>query len=64
LIDEWQMAPQLWDAVRHSVDISNACGLYILTGSVTVDEKSIKHSGIGRISRLRMYTMSLFESND
>jgi len=58
------MAPQLWDAVRHSVDISNACGLYILTGSVTVDEKSIKHSGIGRISRLRMYTMSLFESND
>ena len=64
LIDEWQMAPQLWDAVRHSVDIRNAFGLYILTGSVTVDEKSIKHSGIGRISRLRMYTMSLFESND
>lgn len=64
LIDEWQMAPQLWDAVRHSVDLRGEFGLYILTGSVTVDETKIKHSGIGRISRLRMYTMSLFESND
>ena len=64
LIDEWQMAPQLWDAVRHGVDVRGESGLFILTGSTSVDEKEIKHSGAGRISRLKMYTMSLFESND
>ena len=64
LIDEWQMAPQLWDAVRHDVDVKGAVGLYILTGSTSVDEKMLKHSGAGRISRMKMYTMSLFESND
>jgi len=62
LIDEWQMAPQLWDAIRHDVDIQGKDGLYILTGSTSVDEKKIKHSGAGRISRLCMYTMSLYES--
>jgi len=64
LIDEWQMAPRLWDAIRHSVDERGDVGLYILTGSTTVDEKKLKHSGAGRISRLKMHTMSLFESSD
>jgi len=62
LIDEWQMAPQLWDAVRFDVDMKNKTGLYILTGSTTIDESEISHSGAGRISRIKMRTMSLFES--
>jgi predicted AAA+ superfamily ATPase len=62
LIDEWQDAPQLWDAVRFEVDRRSAEGLFILTGSTSVDEKKIAHSGAGRISRLKMRTMSLFES--
>ena len=62
LIDEWQMAPQLWDAVRFDVDVKNETGLYILTGSTTVNENEISHSGAGRISRIKMRTMSLFES--
>lgn len=64
LIDEWQDTPQLWDAVRFSVDQKGETGLYILTGSTTVDESKIAHSGTGRISRLRMRTMSLYESGD
>jgi hypothetical protein len=62
LIDEWQMAPQLWDAVRFDVDNQNKTGLYILTGSTIVDESKISHSGAGRISRVKMRPMSLFES--
>ncbi len=64
LIDEWQDAPKLWDAVRFSIDQKGEVGLYILTGSTTVDESQIAHSGTGRISRLRMRTMSLYESGD
>ena len=64
LIDEWQLAPVLWDAVRVSVDRRQGKGLYLLTGSVVVDEAKIKHTGIGRISRLEMDTMSLFESGE
>lgn len=64
LIDEWQDAPQLWDAVRFSIDQKGMTGLYILTGSTSVDESKIAHTGTGRISRLRMRTMSLFESGD
>lgn len=64
LIDEWQMAPVLWDAVRTSVDNLNGVGLYILTGSTSVDENKIMHSGTGRINRLTMRTMSLFESEE
>ena len=64
LIDEWQMAPILWDAVRNAVDERNETGLFILTGSTTVDESSIMHSGTGRISRMIMYPMSLFESKE
>lgn len=62
LLDEWQDAPNLWDAVRHSVDRLGETGLYILTGSVMVDESKLAHSGTGRISRLQMRTLSLFES--
>jgi len=64
LIDEWQIAPQIWDAVRFSIDQESQEGLYILTGSSKVDETKINHSGVGRISRLLMRTMSLYESND
>jgi len=64
LIDEWQMAPQLWDAIRFDVDQQSTEGIYILTGSTVVDESKISHSGAGRISRLTMRTMSSFESND
>jgi len=64
LIDEWQMAPVLWDAVRNAVDERNEEGLFIITGSTTVDESSIMHSGTGRISRMVMYPMSLFESGE
>ena len=64
LIDEWQMVPILWDAIRTSVDELQEEGLYILTGSTTVDEKTIMHSGIGRIARLKMLPMSLYESGD
>lgn len=64
LIDEWQLAPVLWDAVRVSVDRRQEKGLYLLTGSVVVDEDTIKHTGIGRISRLEMETMSLWESGE
>jgi len=62
LIDEWQMAPVLWDAVRTSVDETGLEGQYILTGSTAIDESKIMHTGTGRIARLKMYTMSLFES--
>jgi len=64
LIDEWQMAPVLWDAIRTSVDHLSTEGLYILTGSTIVDESKIMHSGTGRIARLKMYPMSLFESKE
>lgn len=62
LIDEWQMAPVLWDAVRSAVDERGEEGLFILTGSTTVDSSTIMHSGTGRISRMVMYPMSLYES--
>jgi len=52
----------LWDAVRTAVDRSGEAGLFILTGSTSVDTDSIQHSGTGRIARLQMYPMSLFES--
>jgi len=64
LIDEWQLAPVLWDAVRVSVDRSSEKGLYILTGSVVKDDSKTKHTGTGRISRLEMLPMSLWESKE
>lgn len=64
LIDEWQIAPVLWDAVRTAVDNRRETGLFILTGSNAVDDKQIMHSGTGRIAKLKMYPMSLYESKE
>lgn len=65
LIDEWQDAPSLWDAIRYEVDRRDEFGQFILTGSsVPVDARKMAHSGTGRIARLRMRPMSLFESKD
>lgn len=61
LIDEWQEVPEIWDAVRFSVDKDGKKGKFILTGSSTPMRKGIFHSGAGRIGRIRMNTMSLFE---
>ena len=65
LIDEWQIAPKLWDAVRYEVDHRGELGQFILTGSaVPADTKQIMHSGTGRFSWLTMRPMSLFESEE
>lgn len=65
LIDEWQVAPSLWDAIRFDVDHRAGDGFYILTGSsVPVKLNDSSHSGTGRIARQLMYTMSLWESGD
>ncbi len=64
LIDEWQLAPVLWDAVRVAVDRAGDKGQFILTGSVVKDDSQTKHTGTGRISRLEMGTMTLFESGE
>ena len=65
LIDEWQLAPKLWDAVRFEVDHREELGQFILTGSaVPVDNDDIHHTGTGRISWLLMRPMSLWESMD
>lgn len=64
LIDEWQMAPVLWDAVRFAVDQRQEMGQFILTGSAVPHDNSTMHTGTGRISRLRMHTMSLYESQE
>ena len=62
LIDEWQMAPVLWDAVRFAIDQRGECGQFILTGSAVPLDNTVQHTGTGRISRLLMRPMSLFES--
>ena len=64
LIDEWQEVPQIWDAVRFEVDKDGKKGKYILTGSSTPKRKGILHSGAGRIGRIKMRTMSLYETGD
>jgi predicted AAA+ superfamily ATPase len=64
LLDEWQVAPQLWDAVRFDVDQTGDRGQYILTGSATVKDGSTMHTGAGRIARMVMRPMSLFESKE
>jgi hypothetical protein len=62
LIDEWQMAPVLWDAVRFEVDKRAETGQFILTGSAVPSDNITAHTGTGRISRLLLRPMSLFES--
>lgn len=64
LIDEWQEVPQLWDAVRYEVDKRGEKGQFILTGSATPNHKGVMHSGAGRIAKIRMRPMSLYESGD
>lgn len=64
LIDEWQEVPPIWDAIRFQVDQDGRKGKYILTGSATPNHKGIMHSGTARIGRVRMATMSLFETGD
>lgn len=65
LIDEWQIAPKLWDTIRFEVDHRSELGQFILTGSaVPVDTKEITHSGTGRFTWLMMRPMSLYESGD
>ena len=65
LIDEWQIAPKLWGAIRFEVDHRGELGQFVLTGSaVPADTKEITHSGTGRFTRLTMRPMSLYESGD
>ena len=65
LVDEWQLAPKLWDTMRFEVDHRHQVGQFILTGSaVPSDEESMKHSGTGRFSWLTMRPMSLYESGE
>ena len=64
LLDEWQEVPPLWDAVRFAVDQRGSKGQFILTGSATPKRKGVLHSGAGRIGKLRMRPMSLYESRD
>ena len=65
LIDEWQVAPVLWDSIRFEADHNTDLGLFILTGSsVPADMSEVIHSGTGRIGWLKMRTMSLWESGE
>ncbi len=72
LIDEWQVAPKFWDAIRYDVDHREGDGFYMLTGSTVPpeidknddEEKEMEHSGTGRIAKLTMRPMSLFESGE
>ena len=68
LIDEWQIVPGIWDAVRHECDSDHEKGKFILTGSTSLRKKSseskVHHTGTGRIAPIRMHPMSLFESGD
>lgn len=64
LIDEWQEVPPLWDAVRYEVDKRAEKGQFLMTGSATPNHKGIMHSGAGRIAKIRMRPMSLYESGD
>ena len=69
LIDEWQLAPQFWDAVRNEVDKRDEDGQFMLTGSAVPpkpkdEDEQIFHSGTGRIAYLKLHTMSLWESED
>jgi predicted AAA+ superfamily ATPase len=64
LLDEWQVVPKIWDAVRLHVDDLKVEGLFILTGSTVPVDDDQRHSGTGRISRLTMRPMSLMESGE
>lgn len=64
LIDEWQEVPEIWDSIRYKCDEDNKKGKYILTGSSVPVSDKIHHSGAGRICKMKMNTMSLYESGE
>lgn len=64
LIDEWQTVPRLWNAVRRAVDDRRAPGQFLLTGSATPEPDARRHSGAGRMARVRMQPMTLWESRE
>ena len=64
LIDEWQDVPDLWDLARGRIDLANMKGMYIFTGSSPTPGTNVRHTGTGRFARIRMRTMSLFESGE
>jgi len=64
LVDEWQLAPTIWNAVRHEVDHRALPGQFILTGSATPSDDQTRHSGAGRFRRLTLRPMTLAESGD
>lgn len=64
LLDEWQMVPQVWNHVRHAVDAAAEFGRFILAGSAQPANDATRHTGAGRVRRVRMRPMSLFESGD
>ncbi|WP_419919927.1 ATP-binding protein [Candidatus Poriferisocius sp.] len=63
LLDEWQLAPDIWNHVRHACDRSSESGRFLLTGSVVPADDAVRHSGAGRVARVRMRPMSLYESD-
>lgn len=62
LIDEWQIVPKLWNQVRRTIDDRKLPGQFILTGSAVPPDDETRHVGAGRITRIRLRPMSLFES--
>ncbi|MCY4067648.1 MAG: DUF4143 domain-containing protein [Acidimicrobiaceae bacterium] len=64
LLDEWQLAPEIWNRVRHASDETQRTGRFILTGSAVPPDDITRHSGAGRIARVRMRPMSLQESGE
>ena len=64
LLDEWQSIPEIWNPIRHACDDRSAVGQFILTGSANPTDDLTRHTGTGRIARIQMRPMSLFESGD
>ena len=64
LFDEWQEVPAVWDMIRHDIDRTGVNGKYLLTGSSAPKEGETKHSGIGRINKVKMTTLTLYETGD
>jgi len=64
VIDEWQLAPDIWNAIRYEIDQRGVPGQFILTGSAAPDDDKTRHTGAGRLARLALKPMTLFESGD
>jgi len=63
-IDEWQLAPSIWNAVRHEVDVRQTTGQFVLAGSATPADDVTRHTGAGRIGRVTLMPMTLYESGN